>query len=241
MKINKYILLLILIICFCNSCGLEEYIESLEPPIKGTTSNTSKLFQFNIGSDNNESELRGIEIYYRFYKSGDTIPDSIKIISKYDDLASNGFFRLMNTGDILSNFSRPLISVPLADRGDDSTIDIDFYDYQDNVTVQEEEPFITASTTDNGLIINEGDIYIKRAVEYPYGHADAGELKPFYDMDESDTDLSTLGVVFDDEDAIDIQIVIYALSYGIIDIFNTLYSKPVYLGTITLVFKNNQI
>ncbi len=211
--------------CFIISCGLEENIPYLNPPYFLLRSPGSQYFQIKIKDDNDEEYFRGVEFYYKFYHETDT---NLEInLDTHDDLTAANFKRLSSSTDSINNYSKPLVFVPLADRGFESEITLDFSDIDD--------PYLYADPAGvPGLdipIIPHFELY--RESTY-IGGPNNNKCKPFNDMLTTDSDLSDITQTLSYGDTL--TLLLYAISYGKYDLTTKLYSKAVYLQYITILY-----
>ena len=239
----KYSLPIFIIISFpfLVSCGLEDNIDSINPPHYSLTNIGEQYFQIKITDDNDEDYFRGIEFYYKFY-SKDTSPSLLEInLDTHDDLVAANFKRLSSSTDSINNYEKPLVPVQYEDRGYESTITVDFSDFDTN-----NHPYIYAvpdsgNTIDlfdgkpYGLDIDQSDLLeIYRETTYSYGDINYPYCKPFNDMNKDDSDLSHITQDFATEK--ELKILLYAISYGKYDLTTKLYSKAVCLQYINIDF-----
>lgn len=238
----KYIIFILILILFpfLFSCGLEDNIDSINPPEYSLTSDGSKIFEIKITEDNNEDYFRGIEFYYKFYGK-DTEPSSSDInLDTYDELITANFKRISKSSDSFNNYVKPLVPVPEEDRGYESKITIDFSEFDTN-----NHPYIYAEPdSGNTIDLEDGKPYgleidkldpldIYREVTYPSGDINSPYCKPFNDMLTTDDDLSHIDQDFSDPE---LKILLYAISYGKYDLTTKLYSKAVCLLYINIDF-----
>ena len=238
----KYSLPIFIIISFpfFISCGLEDNIASINPPEYSLTNDVYSYFKIKITADNDEDYFRGIEFYYKFYGK-DTSPSSLDInLDTHDDLVAANFKRLSSSTDSINNYEKPLVPVQYEDRGYESTITVDFSDFDTN-----NHPYIYAvpdsgNTIDlfdgkpYGLDIDQSDLLeIYRETTYTEG-IKYPQCKPFNDMDKYDTDLAHISQDFGSYPKF--KILMYAISYGKYDLTTKLYSKAVWLQYITIDF-----
>jgi hypothetical protein len=180
------------------------------------TSSVDATFTIRINGTNNEQEFRGIEIFYKLYGSSELSLETN--LSTPDELFGHGFRPLVALDDEPGRITKPLLTVPLASRGLESSITIDFKDI--------DHPFVAAQPLEAGGY-DLSDFEMKRFVEDIFG-----DFKEFSDMDPLDEDLSHISQDFFNDQ--DLQLLLYGLSYGKKDIATDAYSKAVCLFDIAI-------
>jgi hypothetical protein len=192
-------------------CGLE-IVPDLDPPgIPTPASPLTPVFQV-VYVVTAVPEFRGYEVYYKFYSSDQAQEDGLATIG---ELTAAGFHRMCSPGTLSEQGIpyQPLIPVNTADRAAGFLTELDFWllvspylDYQASVP-----PLYT------GLRRSATDVL--------------GETKTFDEisLDQADSDL--VGVNWA-QVAIDHQLILvaYAISYGLYDLNQSLYSTARYLG-----------
>ncbi len=210
-----FILLLTIVV----ACGLE-FVLTLNPPEYVWTSVIDEYFSVRITDANDEQEFRGLEFYYKLYYpvGPGSVPDSAINIRSFDDLLANGFKRLSSAGDSEGSVSRPLLKVPPGEpadpiRGKQSLITLDFADME-NVEA--------SATPEESGAFTLADFELRRGVLDSL----TKEYKKFSDFELTDGDVSSLplpGL------PAEVNLLIYALSFGKEDLSKNVYSRSVYL------------
>ena len=205
----------ILLLTIVAACGLE-FVLTLAPPEYVWTSVIAEYFSLRITDANDEPEFRGLEFYYKFYYPvSEAIPDSAINIRSFDDLLANGFKRLSSADDREGSVSRPLLKVPQGDRGLQSLITLDF-DYMDDVEA--------SATPEESGAFTLTDFELRRGVL-----DSLKEYKAFDDFALSDSDVSSLGLSGTPPFSAEVNLLIYALSFGKEDLSTNVYSRSIYL------------
>lgn len=228
LKIIHILFLLFLLL----SCGLEENITSLTPPQFFRTDDGDKYFQFIISVSNDETELRGLEIYYKFYSDDTNL--ELNLETK-DELVAADFKRLSSSTDSLNNYDKPLIPIFYYEggteydyRGKESLITVDFSVFYYNRL----DPIIKAEPQE-AFALEFTDFIVRRESTYTSGSY-TGDCKPFNDMSVEDSDLDHISVTLND--GYDLNIVLYVLCFGRYDISTPIYSKAVCLQYLTIKY-----
>jgi hypothetical protein len=204
-----FLLVLLLIPLTLLSCGLERVL-TLEPPEYILTSDASDFFAVRVPAVSHKYII-GVEFYYKFYPASvGSIPSEVTNIRNFDELLTNGFLRISRATDKLGSVEKPYIEIPVGDRGKEVDITLDFADI-DNVVANVEGAFTT----------DPDPFPLRRGV------ADSqGEYKAFNDFETSDADISSLGL---SSLPADVNIILYALSFGREELDTIVYSRTVYL------------
>jgi hypothetical protein len=203
------------------ACGLESVL-TLNPPEYVETSLSNDYFKVRITEDNSEPEFRGVEFYYKLYYPAGTgsIPDSAINIRNFDDLLLNGFKRLSSEDDEEGDVGKPLLRIPIDERGKRSLITIDFWDIDDvEAFAVDEEP--------GGGGFDLADFNLRRGVV----DSQTKMYKAFNDFELTDADVPAGVSSF----PADVNLLLYALSFGKEDLSTDAYSKSVYLLRIEIV------
>jgi len=216
----------ILLLTIVAACGLEVVV-TLAPPEYVETSDINDFFKVRItdanGDPESEPEFRGLEFFYKFYYPAGpgSVPDSAINIRSFDDLLANGFKRLSSDDDNEGSVSRPLILIPIDKRGKQSTITLDFVDMDDvEVFATDDEPKPPGGGFE--LTTEAEFIDLRRGVV----DSQTREYKAFNDFELTDADVSSLGLPgFPAE----VNLLIYALSFGKKKLSTNVYSRSVYL------------
>lgn len=206
-----------LILVFLQACGLESY-PYLSPP--GLLPHLgSDVFRFNSVTDNDTDVFVGYELYYKFYQTSSgtqLVSDNFEIANGTNRqdirLKDAGYRRIRNgAGD---PDGKPLIYLELAQKTADFEVRIDFSDQG------------SAKIEFDGIA--KADIPILRGVK-----DGSGNYKDFSsaDLDVDDDDLAALNI---NEGAFEVDIAIYALSFGRYELVKDVYSEPILLETVRL-------
>ena len=218
-----YFLISLAILCFFPQCGLE-YIPYLSQPLS-LGSFVNDTFQFIRTTEYAETEFLGFEIYYKFYKQGQS-PDNT--ITDFNTLITRGFHRLSSSTDDPGRITiaEPLIKIPSTNVGQ-ITFTIDFNPVNPN------EP----RTFNDSTIV---DVFLRRGVYYSSGPFDQ-QYKHFdksFDLDtylQGDADIGT-EIMQEITSGNDLWLAAYVLSYGLKDLSFDIYSDAVYLNYIEVNF-----
>ncbi len=206
-----------------SSCGLERIVY-LQQPNFVTISAVDKSFTFRKTLENDEYEFRGFELYYKLQTGDETTEDAIE---DFNTLGSKGFFRVSSDTDRSTNIDKPLIEVPFKD-GTEFDIVVNFSLIPDPVVSTPDETTVPDVNMRRGVAYTSGpDIYYFEHFDYSWLLGDAINL--------SDADIST-AVWADIEAEIPVFLVLYVLSYGKKDLVIDVYSEPLYLGKIEIIF-----
>ena len=224
-------------------CGLEDIV-TLSPPDPLPAETLDEQYRFTLDGDNNEPEFRGVELYYRLYNTGaGGAPVGAGLLDQ-DQLGPRGFRRLTKEGDTEVAGARPLIFVPVGPaapddiRGGKTTVVLSL-DTDTTAGAPANDTRITATRTDatGGLDTDVFGSYpelapllqpIRRGVAVTPG----GVFRTFDDFWVGDADVSAFAPTAESYD--DIEMEVYALSYGKVDIATTVYSAPQYLGILEI-------
>ncbi len=214
----------ILLCTILAGCGLQSIL-TLEPPDHVETYDIYDYFKVRIDSDNDEPAFKGLEFYYKFfYPSGaGSVPDSAINIRNFDDLLANGFKRLSSADDREGSVSRPLLYVDSGYRGKESFITVQFIE---NVSGYIDTAEASATSDEGGFTLSNFEL--RRGVV----DSITKQYKSFEDFKLSDVDISSLGISGTGIHTVDV--VLYALSFGIADFSTNVYSKSVYLQKISI-------
>lgn len=109
--------IVIILSLFFLSCGLESDIPTLHPP--EFVSLISTEIKFKATSLNSEPEFIGFELYYKIYGIDEDIETDLKDVN---DLGNKGFSRVYSEDDTKYKYEKPLIFVPIDNRGDEFVI-----------------------------------------------------------------------------------------------------------------------
>ena len=212
-------LVAMLLIFLLNTCGIEQFIPQLNPPIN--PEKVGSAFNFTKSTFNSEPEFIGFDLYYRMYQIQD-IPDPNDIV-EFADLGTNGFRRIHSSNDKAGQIQLPLIPIDPADKGAEFIITVDYTGVQSkNLELVDPFPLIDYG---GGITDIRRDVYD--------GLLD-DSYKRFSQFSEGDADIKSYPEVWVDIDNGDaVKIVLYVVSYGY-DIANKgpLRSEPVKLGEI---------
>ena len=210
-------LLLAVAMCAASGCGLPDARPDIPPPTDADSSQTGRQFAFRV-PESTVAPFRGVEVYYRFAEVG-TVLD--RFLESNSDL-EQGFHLLRSSED-----RHPSPALPLIDRpGANVVVTVDF----SGVTFGT-DPFVTYLDRDG----TERRVSLRRGINQSDGQYERFACEEF-DSDDDDVDL--VGVVeelADTEDCEQVQLQLYALSYGRTDVF-TVYSDALHLGTIDVTF-----
>lgn len=211
------------------SCGLE-YYSLLYPPADPSEPTESNLIaSFKNDSRNNPDEFEGFEIYYRFYNpeeyassepgEQDFELDAEKIEEASEDnvqsvqiLLSNRFNRVFSVLEETVE-DEPLIAISAGNVDSSFEVQIDFSDV--SIIDIESEPVIRWLSK---------EIVIRRSV------VEEGENKKFRPDDILGTDDDIRGIIDFENLGTSLDIVFFAISWGVDSSFRQFYSRPVYLG-----------
>jgi hypothetical protein len=197
------------------ACGLE-ILPYLDPPGDSIKASPGTAVFYVINQATLIAEFRGFELYYKFYSlDQDTERMSQQSLPDLAALQAAGFHRMCSPGH-LSEQDLPLIPVDLPDRNTTFTTEIDFS------IVETAEP----SADYQGLNPPTVNPILLRRVA-----TDGSENTKTFEqsaLDAADTDL--VGVTWPSTPGDSLNLVVYALSYGLKDISTPLYSTPRYLG-----------
>jgi len=206
-------------------CGLESFM-LLQPPTANQSPPPGK-FQFYAGSENNEFEFLGFELYYKFYHPSDSADDYINI-SSFEQLLARSFRRLNNADSNIDNttsISKPLF-LSKDFKGTPYDVTIDFSN--------SEEPKVSSSVVGLPQRAITG---LRRGVALPPPYASL--WKPFYTFSGDPLDMDITSSIYDLINAPSlVRLVVFALSYGKDVSGLELYSQPVFLGDQALIFSN---
>ena len=199
------------------ACGLE-FVLTLNPPEYVWTSVIDEFFSVRITDANDEQEFRGLEFYYKLYYpvGAGSVPDSAINIRNFDDLLANGFKRLSSAGDSEGSVSRPLLKVPLVDRGSEHVITLNFADLEDV-----KGSVIPKFSEDDPVT----EFQLRRGVV----DSATREYKRFDDFASDDSDVSSIEFTGTGPGPEKVNLLIYALSFGKKDLSTNVYSRSVYL------------
>jgi hypothetical protein len=191
-------------------CGLE-IVPDLDPPgIPTPAGELTPVFHV-IYVVTAIPEFRGFEVYYKFYSSDQLLQDGLSTIS---ELAAAGFHRMCSPGTLSGQGLPyvPLIPVDTADRGAGFSTDLVF---------------------DLGL---SPYMSYQASMPPPYTglRRSATELLETKTFDKNvliRTDIDLVDVNWDQVDSDQrLYLVAYAISYGLYDLNQSLYSSARYLG-----------
>jgi hypothetical protein len=223
---------LIFTLCICllvllSGCGLPVIITLNMPEYVAPSSG---VFSFKADIDNNETEFRGFELYYKISSvAGDNDLKSL------DELLANGFKRVSRASppqESKNALDKPLIAIELADRGSDYTVTIDFTGLADATETDLEaldpgEPDISVS-----LASLPDFIVIRRGVTYTDVPGSEDIFKRFNEIADGDGDISNFSAI---ESGL-VPLALYVLSFGRAADFTDVYSVPLFLGINDIVF-----
>jgi len=209
-------LLLAVAICAASGCGLPDARPDIPPPTDADSSQTGRQFTFRV-PESTVAPFRGVEVYYRFAEVG-TVLD--RFLESNTDLLEQRFRRLASSNDRYPSPTLPLIDQP----GADVVVTVDF----SGVTFGM-DPVVTYLDRDG----NARRLSLRRAVDQSDGQYDRFACEEF-DSDDDDVD-GVVEELADTEDCEQVQLQLYALSYGRTDVF-TVYSDALHLGAIDLTF-----
>lgn len=203
------------------ACGLEVLL-TLSPPEFVATSDISDDFRIRITGENDEPEFRGVEFYYKLYGAGSAIPQSDINLQGYDDVVTTGFRRIASAGDEPGDIFKPLIKVPVSSRGKESEITVTFADIAGVRAI---------GVAKEAGAYEEPGLALRRSV------IDSEDnYKAFDEFDAGDADIASLELSQADLDTgADVQIVLYALSYGRESLSREVFSRAVYLESIGIM------
>lgn len=196
------------------ACGLE-ILPYLEPPGDSTKASPGTAVFYVLNQATPLAEFRGFELYYKFYSIDQSAEQtSQQSLPDLDALQEAGFQRMYSPGH-LSEQSLPLIPVDPLDRNTPFTTELDFTVV---VTMEPSADYQGA----NPPAVNP--IPIRRAAT-----DGSDNTKTFAQsaLDEADVDLVDVTWPGPGEN---LNLVVYALSYGLKDYSTPLYSTPRYLG-----------
>jgi hypothetical protein len=230
------------------TCGLEE-IPFLPPPVIDSSGGATRIIAIktpNFSGANAEAQSRfhGIDIYYKFYKTTADIPPAEANINRQSSLSTYyNYNRLVTDNDELGNINVPLIEVAPADRDEQQLILLNFnlfIDFND-LDIEDEFPAEAHAEGFKNLVLRRGATYYtteEDTVVSSDGNRETTgnslRFKRFSDMSKDAPDLQRLNL---EEGFIgEIVIAFYAVSYGKDDYLTTIYSVPVYLGTVSIPF-----
>ena len=201
------------------ACGLETF-PYLSAPQPG--SSTGVTFIFLKTTENSEPEFRGFELYYRLYRSGQ-FPDSD--ITDQGSLAARGFHRLCSSSDVENSISKPLVTIPLADRDESIYITVNFTNLPDPVIMTDPDLSETLNFELRRNVVDETGIS-------PYHFKDFA--KEHFEIDDSD--INSDQELFDEiqTGSPPVQLALYVLSFGKKELIQDIYSVAVYLGSINI-------
>lgn len=206
-----------------SSCGLERIVY-LEKPEPVTFSEADATFTFRKILENDEYEFRGFELFYKLQTVDETTEGDIQ---DFNTLASKGFFRVSSDRDRSTNIDKPLIEVPFKD-GTEFDIVVDFSPIPNPVVSTPDETTVPDVNMRRGVAYTSGpDIYSFEHFYYSLLLSDA--------IGGNDADISS-AVWVDIEAGNPVLLVLYVLSYGKKDLVVDVYSEPLYLGNIGIIF-----
>lgn len=193
-----------------SSCGLE-ILPDLDPPgDSADASESTPLFKVQNAATL-IPEFRGFELYYKFLAEGEAIPSGLATKAQVEGA---GFRRVYATG--VPVLALPLLPVDPADRNTDFVIEIDFNAV---ATTPPEAVYLGAIPPSVYPVI------VCRPVTDGYGFAKTFRQA---DLEAGDEDLA--GIPWPPTTGQRISCVMYALSYGLKDFTDHLYSTARYLG-----------
>jgi hypothetical protein len=189
----------------------------LEPPV-AIINAVDGMFEFQATSANNEPEFLGFEVYYRIYKTTDSVAT---YFNSFQDMVDGGFQRLYNSqwAPGATGFTKPLMAPAVVDHGTDYQITIDF-----NV-----DATLYPQVSSSGL---STEITIQ-AARRSVAASDRSEYKRFrvsyFASGDADITTELWQIITNDKTAV--TIVMFAVSYGLdTDKIIYVYSLPVWLG-----------
>jgi len=221
-------------------CGLPSPYFLSPPVVPQLAQVTSPNFYFASTSANNEVELRGFEVYYKF----ETDPASQGFINDtnlgsttntYTDLTVAGFSPLCSSTDVSPlTHQSPLVPIAIGDRGQAFTVTLTISTNTANSGIS------TYSYTGpvSGSVIGE----VRRAAPLPSNLFTSGcklflsnsNVTSYTDYDPTaDNDVRAIFSTAQSSGGT-AYLMMYALTYGLQDISTPIYSNPVYLGYISI-------
>ncbi len=206
------------------SCGIPR-IPYLNPPTVLGAPVGSDQFQFQSTSDNSEPEFRGFELYYKLY---DPAVFAEKNLTDKTELEAAGFRRVRASGDRVGNETRPLVPVDILDRGTLFTVTVDFSEAELQAH-NTNYPLAEAPTPVVPIRVAD----LRRGVTYAFPLDN--EFKTFVQYASTDQDLPA-GVYSDV--SLNVNLDLYAMSYGLSGGVEDVYSQAVWLGEISISFPN---
>jgi hypothetical protein len=186
-------------------CGIPSIV-ALRPPQFVSTSNVDNQFTIQLTSDNDEPQLRGVELYYKFYSDTATVPSGN--LETRSEVLANGFRRFASTQDKPGLLELPLVNVSAGPL----TI---------TVTIRDDTSKETSIEPAAAVVSLDGEF--RRSVTDT-----DGEYKSFDDFILGDADLAGVVTVTGVQD---VQIALYAACFGR-DTFTAVYSPTLYMQSI---------
>lgn len=215
---------------FSVGCGIPQYIY-LSPPILESATFDDLEVVFSHDPANDTDSFQGYELYYKFYDPQESpdvafaadraLIESAVPANVITILANNGFLRVYTS----PTESRPALPVPLADRGVEFQITLQFPKAVTDpaeaaATINTTVPQVPSLLRDQAFLIASGD-----------------ETFAVLQMDPSDLDLSTADLAGYPEPTVPMGLAI--LSYGIDSSrFIPIYSEAVLLQSTLNLFYN---
>lgn len=205
-------------------CGLEN-IPYISPPgysVPATPTNLAYTVNNPARDAGEVLVFRGFELYYKFFNSvsQETERDIQSGLSTRDQIVSSYSFHRMCTQGTQPQVV-PFIPVDAADRGTDFDIVLDF----SSVGTNSEPTMIYSGTVP--LVLPHGTIRREATV--------SGEPKKFAQNQLFAADDDMAGVEWPDTSGENLDLVVYAVSYGVQD-YSPVYSTARYLGYMRYYF-----
>ena len=199
------------------SCGLE-HIPVLYPPEAEFHGTSLTQARFRATADHDQLGFLGFELYYKFHPLGVGLED-LQNLDTISALTTAGFPRVHSSVDTRDVVTKPLIPIDLVDRGTEFVVVVDFVD----------EPFVAID------LPFYDEIPLRRGIYEAELAGLAQYYKSFRDVeDPGDVDLRDVRVELEGGGYARVTVVLYALSYGKADLFNPIYSEPVFLGEVEM-------
>ena len=208
----------LLILCCLIGCGIERATPILKPPVAGSAAESSDIFIFYnaIEDVKNIKYVKGIEIYYKFYNTIEEANADYNIIS-YSTLITNKFWRVNRYTDN-ERITKPLIDIPEENKTGISKFTIDFTSLT--------HVYISAVPESGSSGVSFTDFPIYRGV------LDENQVyKDFSSIKAGDADIASIKDLTKE-----IYLAIYVFSYGVFELSPELYSAPVWLNKIQLLY-----
>ncbi len=223
------------------SCGIYQVVTIDSPEFRAPFEFINPVQE--IGSIAADAFL-GFELYYKLLLPGSDTGNYTGLLTR-EDLISRGFLRIAAppTRDTFNGrIDRPLIKVPPADRGVPFAVAVSFNQTNNPPGLEPQAVPSATDTSGAALPVAIAAVTLHRGVPDNRVGAPSGQFKPFIYYDPGDTDINFTPPIWGStyvsefSNQMQMNILIYALSFGKDATFTDVYSIATYLGEMVIYF-----